>query len=90
MHWMFEMFVFLMACIASLAVLAAFACPIAHAMAGSFAIIAGLACPTHWKDAIKHWQWRWMQSKRNGARLANSTELASLMPLLQVLKWSSL
>ena len=60
-----------MAFAGSLAVLAAFAYPISHAIAGSLAMIAeSLSYPIRWKDAIMCMYWQW-QSKANGALLAN-------------------
>jgi len=84
MHWMFEICITVVACVGSLAVMAALAYPIAHAMAGSLAMISDLSCPLSLKGSIIKLYWRW-QSKTNGALQANSTRV-SLMLLLQVLK----
>ena len=82
---MFEIFITVVACVGSLAVMAALAYPIAHAMV---AMISDLSCPLSLKGSIIKLFWRW-QSKTNGALQANSTRV-SLMLLLQVLKSSSL
>ena len=81
---MFEICITVVACVGSLAVMAALAYPIAHAMAGSLAMISDLSCPLSLKGSIIKLYWRW-QSKTNGALQANSTRV-SLMLLLQVLK----